>query len=101
VALGCYFSIHSAVARHSKFRTRVPPERVLIESDHGYRDPPAAIPCRVEWVEHFVGQQLKLGVKDVRRLAWWNLATIIRETGTRELFPEAFATVLAEVSPDT
>lgn len=100
VALGCYFSIHSAVARHSKFRTRVPPERVLIESDHGYRDPPAAIPCRVEWVEHLVGQQLKLGVKDVRRLAWRNLATIIRETGTRELFPEAFATVLAEVSPD-
>ena len=47
-----------------------------------------------------VGQQLKLGVKDVRSLAWWNLATIIRETGTRELFPEAFATVLAEVSPD-
>jgi TatD DNase family protein len=100
VALGCYFSIHSAVARHSKFHTRVPPERVLVESDHGYRDPPAAIPCRVEWVEHLVGQQLKLGVKDVRRLAWRNLATIIRETDTRELFPETFATVLAEVSPD-
>jgi TatD DNase family protein len=100
VSLGCYFSIHSAVARHSKFRTRVPPERVLIESDHGYRDPPAAIPCRVEWVEHLVGQQLRLDVKDVRRLAWRNLATIVRETGTRELFPEAFATVLAEVSLD-
>jgi TatD DNase family protein len=100
VALGCYFSIHSAVARHSKFRTRVPPERVLIESDHGYRDPPAAIPCRVEWVEHLVGQQLGLGLKDVRRLAWRNLATIIRETGTRELFPETFATVLTEVSLD-
>jgi TatD DNase family protein len=100
VALGCYFSIHSAVARHSKFRTRVPPERVLVESDHGYRDPPAAIPCRVEWVEHLVGQQLKLGVEDVRRLAWRNLATIVRETGTWELFPETIATVLAEVSPD-
>ncbi|HEY43300.1 MAG TPA: TatD family hydrolase [Anaerolineae bacterium] len=99
-ALGCYFSIHSAVARHSKFRTRVPPERILIESDHGYGDPPAAIPCRVEWVEHLVGQQLKLDIEDVRRLAWRNLATIIRETGTQELFPEAFTTVLSEVSPD-
>jgi uncharacterized protein YdeI (YjbR/CyaY-like superfamily)/Tat protein secretion system quality control protein TatD with DNase activity len=98
VALGCYFSIHSAVARHSKFRTRVPPERVLIESDHGYRDPPAAIPCRVEWVEHLVGQQLNLDVKEVRRLAWRNLATIIHETGTRELFPEAITEVLVEVS---
>ena len=48
VELGCYFSIHSAVARHSKFRTRVPPKRILVESDHGYGDPPAAIPCRVE-----------------------------------------------------
>jgi len=100
VSLGCYFSIHSAVARHSKFRTRVPPERVLIESDHGYRDPPAAIPCRVEWVEHLVGQQLRLDVKDVRRLAWRNLATIIHETGTRRLLPEPLAAILAEVSLD-
>jgi TatD DNase family protein len=97
VALGCYFSVHSAVARHSKFRTRVPPERLLMESDHGYRDPPAAIPCRVEWVEHLVGQQLNLGANDARRLGWRNFATIVRETGTRELFPEAFSTVLAEV----
>jgi TatD DNase family protein len=99
VALGCYFSIHSAVARHSKFRTRVPPERVLIESDHGYRDPPAAIPCRIEWVEHLVGQQLKLSVREVRRLAWRNLATIIRETGTRDLFPEAIVAVLVAQKP--
>lgn len=40
VALGCYFSIHSAVARQTKFRTAVPPERILVESDHGYADPP-------------------------------------------------------------
>jgi TatD DNase family protein len=87
VALGCYFSIHSAVARHSKFRTAVPPERILVESDHGYADPPAAIPCRVEWVEHLVAQQLGLEVKEVRRLVWRNLGTIVRETGTRELLP--------------
>jgi TatD DNase family protein len=98
VSLGCYFSIHSAVARHSKFRTRVPPERVLIESDHGYRDPPAAIPCRVEWVEHLVGQQLRLDVKGVRCLAWHNLATIIHQTGTQRLLPEPLAAILAEMS---
>jgi TatD DNase family protein len=97
VDLGCYFSIHSAVARHSKFRTRVPPDRLLIESDHGYRDPPAAIPCRIEWVEHLVGQQLRLDVMDVRCLAWRNLATIIRKTGTQKLLPEPLAGILAEV----
>jgi len=98
VALGCYFSIHSAVARHSKFRTRVPPERLLVESDHGVRDPPAAIPCRVEWVEHLVAQQLQLDVNDVRRLVWQNLATIIHGTGTRKLLPEPLAANLAEAS---
>ncbi|MBN1434311.1 TatD family hydrolase, partial [Candidatus Fermentibacterales bacterium] len=34
VDLGCYFSVHSQVARHTKFRTRVPPDRILLESDH-------------------------------------------------------------------
>jgi TatD DNase family protein len=97
VELGCYFSIHSAVARHSKFRIWVPPERMLIESDHGYNDPPAAIPCRVEWVEHLVGQQLRLDVKDVRHLVWKNLARIIQETATGRLLPEGFNAILLEV----
>ena len=100
MALGCYFSIHSAVARHSKFRTRVPSERVLIESDHGYRDPPAAIPCRVEWVEHLVAQKFGFEVKSVRLLAWRNLATIIRETGTHPILRQPLAAILAEASAD-
>jgi len=101
VTLGCYFSIHSAVARHSKFRTAVPRERVLIESDHGYADPPAAIPCRIEWVEHLVANQLRLNVKDVRRLAWQNLATVIRNTDTLRLLPESLAAIITEVSSNS
>ena len=101
VALGCYFSIHSAVARHSKFRTWVPPERILIESDHGYADPPEAIPCRVEWVEHLVAQQFHLCRKDVRRLAWHNLATIIHNTNTSKLLPESLAAIIREVSSNS
>jgi TatD DNase family protein len=96
VALGCYFSVHSAVARHSKFRTRIPPERLLVESDHGYHDPPAAIPCRIEWVEHLVAQQLGLDVKDARRLVWGNLATIIHQTGTQTLLPASLMSILAD-----
>jgi TatD DNase family protein len=94
VELGCYFSIHSAVARQSKFRTRVPAERILVESDHGYHDPPAAIPCRIEWVEHLVAQQFKLDVHEVRELVWRNLATIAHKTETNDLFPESLATIL-------
>ena len=97
VELGCYFSIHSAVARHSKFRTRVPPERILVESDHGYNDPPAAIPCRIEWVEHLVAQQLKIDVAKVRKLVWNNLATISRRTGTIDLLPGTFVQTMRVV----
>jgi TatD DNase family protein len=98
VALGCYFSVHSAVARHSKFRTAVPRERILVESDHGYADPPAAIPCRVEWVEYLVAQQLGLGVKDVRRLVWRNFATIVCKTDTQKLLPDPLKAIMKEVS---
>jgi len=101
VELGCYFSVHSAVARHSKFRTTVPPERILIESDHGYADPPAAIPCRIEWVEHLVAQQLGLSRKDVRRLAWQNLATIVQKTNTRRLLPEPLVAKMTDACQKT
>ena len=95
VELGCTFSVHSQVARRSQFRTRVPPERILVETDHGYDDPPAAIPCRVEWVEHLMGQQLKMGQMDVRRLVWRNFGTIVQRTGTQQLLPKALAALVA------
>lgn len=98
VELGCYFSIHSAVARQSKFRTRVPLERILVESDHGYHDPPAAIPCRIEWVEHLVAQQFKLEVQEVRELVWRNLAIIVHKTGIQDFLPESIATVLSDLN---
>jgi TatD DNase family protein len=98
VSLGCYFSIHSAVARQSKFRTRVPLEHILVESDHGYGDPPAAVPLRVGWVEHLVAQQYGLDVKEIRRLVWQNFGTIVRKTGTLGLLPERFASMLTSAS---
>jgi len=98
VALGCYFSVHSAVARHSKFHTAVPRERILVESDHGYADPPAAIPCRIEWVEHLVTQQLRLDIKEVRQLVWQNFATIVNKTDTLKLLPEPLKAIIKEVN---
>jgi TatD DNase family protein len=97
VELGCYFSIHSAVARHSKFYTRLPPERILLESDHSYSDPPAAIPCRIEWVEHLVAQRLGIDVLEVRKLSWRNFARIIQDNGTTDLLPGLFVQILADV----
>ena len=97
VAIGCYFSIHSAVARHSKFRLHVPPERILLESDHGFYDPPAAIPCRIEWVEHLVGQQYGSDAKEIRRLCWSNLGRIVQQTHTGSLFPEKLSALFSPI----
>lgn len=94
VELGCYFSIHSAVARQSKFRTRVPKERILLESDHGYNDPPPAIPCRVQWVEYLVAQQYQMDVIDVRRLTWQNLTRIVKKNQLFDLFPHGFQEIM-------
>jgi Tat protein secretion system quality control protein TatD with DNase activity len=103
VALGCYFSVLAGITRHSKFRTAVPPERLLIETDHHRGSLPAAIPCRVEWVEYILAEPhvLGLGVADVRRLVWQNFGTIIDKTGTLRLLPKPLAAIVAEVSPDT
>jgi TatD DNase family protein len=102
VALGCYFSIHSQVARQSKFRTHVPLERVLVETDHGYDDPPAAIPCRIQWVEYLVAQQYRLDVQDLRQWVWQNFASIVRQTGVLDLLPRPLAALLpADTLGDT
>ena len=90
VKMGSYFSIHSAVARQSKFRTRVPFQRVLVESDHGYNDPPAAIPCRIMWVEHLVAQQYRMKVEDLRIKIWKNFQDLVQKTETYPFFPEYF-----------
>jgi TatD DNase family protein len=94
VELGCYFSVHSAVARRSLFRTQVPLERLLVESDHGWSDPPAAIPHRVIWVEYLLSASLGVNVHEVRQLVWQNFSDIVRLTGTRELLPSELARLL-------
>jgi TatD DNase family protein len=94
VDLNCYFSVHSAVARRSVFRTQVPPERLLVESDQGWNDPSGAIPHRIALVEYMLSHSLKMEVGEVRRLVWRNFNEIVRQTGTRGLFPEGWKKLL-------
>jgi len=90
VDLGCCFSVHSAVVRRSTWRTLVPPERMLIETDAGWSDPPNAIPHKVAWMEHLLGAQLGRSAAEVRALAWSNFWRIVAETGTADLWPAPF-----------
>jgi len=94
VDLGCYFSVHSAVARRSLFRTQVLLERLLVESDHGWADPPGAIPHRVIWVEYLLSASLGMDVRQVRQLVWQNFTEVVRLTGTRGLLPQGLAALL-------
>jgi TatD DNase family protein len=87
VQLGCYFSVHSAVARRSHFRTQVPRERLLVESDHGWADPPGAIPHRIAWAEYLLSASLGMDVNEIRQLIWHNFSELVRLTDTRDLLP--------------
>jgi TatD DNase family protein len=97
VDLGCYFSVHSAIARRSIIRTQVPPERLLVESDHGWADPPGAIPHRVIWVEYLLSVLLQMDVHQVRKLVWQNFSQVVRLTGTRDLLPRGIVEMLDKV----
>jgi len=94
VDLGCYFSIHSAVARHSKFRNHVPVDRVLVETDHGYNDPPLGIPSRVEWVEHLVAQQYGSRQEEIKEIVWRNFSDLIEKTRTVKLLPKGITEII-------
>jgi TatD DNase family protein len=97
VDLGCWFSIHSSIARQSKFRARVPVERVLVETDHGYDDPPAGIPPRIQWAEQLVARQYGLRAADLRRQIWKNFRAIVERTGVAGLLPGGIAGALASL----
>jgi TatD DNase family protein len=101
VELGCYFSVHSTVARRTTWRTRVPLDRILLESDHGWNDPPVAIPLRIGWVEHLVAQQYRVTPAEVRAAGWRNLARIVEITGTLALLPPGLRRSLAQAQADS
>ena len=83
-----------AVARRSIFRTQVPLEHLLVESDHGWADPPGAIPHRVIWVEYLLSASQGMDVHQVRQLVWRNFSDVVRLTGTRELLPRGLVSLL-------
>lgn len=94
VELGCYFSIHPSIARHSKFRTCVPMEKLLFESDQGWETSPAAIPGRIAQAEERIARQLGLEPQAMRRTAWQNFAALVRQTGSLFLLPQALGDIL-------
>lgn len=94
VRLGCYFSVHRAVARRLVWRD-VPSDRLLIESDVGYREAPATIPPLVARTEAMLAERIGSDAPAARANAWRALGALIRASSTRRLWPEEF---LAEIA---
>lgn len=89
VRLGCFFSVHRAVARRLVWRD-VPPERLLIESDIGYAERPADAPMLVARTEAMLAERIGAEPRAVREFAWRALAAMVHRSGTADLWPSAF-----------
>ncbi|HYK97451.1 MAG TPA: TatD family hydrolase [Candidatus Acidoferrales bacterium] len=89
VRLGCYFSVHRAVADRLVWR-EVPPERLLVESDSGYEEAPLGIPARLAATERLLAARIGADAATIREGAWRALAELIRNTDTLRLWPFAF-----------
>jgi TatD DNase family protein len=90
VALGASFSIPESLAAARNWSGLVPFARVLTETDHGYDDPPAAIPGRIERTELILAPQYGLDAAAFRLRVWRTFADIVRAAGVAALLPEGF-----------
>lgn len=89
VRLGCYFSVHRAVAKRLVWRD-VPAERLLVESDIGYDEAPLGVPVQVALTERLLATRIGTDPAEVRATSWRALAELIRHTDTLRLWPFAF-----------
>ena len=89
VRLGCYFSVHRAVAKRLVWRD-VPAERLLLESDIGYDEAPLGVPAQVALTERLLATRIGTEPAAIRAGSWRALAELIRHTDTLRLWPFAF-----------
>lgn len=88
--IGCFFSLNAAEATRPKVIDRIPPDRVLTETDfpHTQRhDPAADRPGVVETVERALGRAWALDEWGVRRRIWANLDILLKRTESTPRMP--------------
>jgi TatD DNase family protein len=88
--MGCFFSLNAAEAIRPKIIGRIPPERVLTETDfpHTQRhDPAGDRPGVVETIERALGEVWALDEWGVRQQIWTNLAVLLDQTASSRLMP--------------
>lgn len=91
--LGCCFSVNAAEVDNPKLLDILPRERVLTETDHPFgnrHQHGLRRPGEVTYVENALAAHWEISVAAVRRQIWGNFRRLAMQTGTVELFPEAF-----------
>ena len=92
IEVDCYFSINAAMTE-DQIR-RLPPERVLCETDFPARKVRARRPADMQRIEQLLSQIWNKTPEEVRASTWWNLRTLSEQSGAIERFPETVADTL-------
>lgn len=87
-----YFSVNAAMSE-DQIR-RLPPERVLCETDFPARKARSRKPADTQHIEQLLSQVWAKSVGDVRATTWWNLRTLSEKSGAIERLPEPVADTL-------
>lgn len=93
IDIGAHFSINRSQAKRWKSLSIVPPDRLLVETDHPFGDrgqSGTSRPGHLLDAESALASILGLSTEEVRRVAWRNFTSLTRELGIADLFPRAF-----------
>ena len=97
VRLGCYFSFPPGATGTLDLIRQIPSSRVLPETDHpsgDRRGPSPRKPGNVREVEMKLGALWGLSAPETRQRFWLNLAALVAETGTLDLFGKEWQSAL-------
>ena len=95
VALGCRFSINETERRRPAVVAHVPGNLVLTETDYPFASAAPGGPGDVAPVEAILADHNHMTQADVRREIWINMAALVADTATIELFGDRLQRMLS------
>jgi TatD DNase family protein len=103
VAMGAWFSLNGAAVRRPEIIERVPPERILTETDFPHSrglDKRAIAPASVATIEAALMREWGLDEYELRRRLWRNVAALFQSCALLDHLPETVQDVLLTVGWD-
>lgn len=95
--LGCWFSVNAAGMRYPADLAKIPPDRVLTETDHPSGDrtsPSPRQPGSVADVEAGLARIHGIAPTAMRHQIWWNFVNLVNEAAVEQLLPPVVGRML-------